>query len=100
MSRDDAMRAIYEAIGRINEMRDPDRHLTCSEETKLYGSGGALDSLGLVTLIMDVEEAVNARGGIQVVLADERAMADRRNPFRDVRALADCVMERVEEGQG
>jgi hypothetical protein len=34
-----------------------------------------------------------------LVLADERAMSQRHNPFRDVRSLADYVMERLNESK-
>jgi acyl carrier protein len=88
---------IYEAIRRTNESRPPYDPLSGSEETVFYGPGGALDSLALVSLILDVEEAVNARWGTSIVLTDERAVAQRRNPFRDVASLADHVMSRLEE---
>ena len=96
MRRDDIVREIYEAIRRANELRGPDDRLACSEETVLFGPGGSLDSLGLVSLILDVEEAVNARTGTGLVLADERAVAQQRSPFRDVRSLADYVVSRLE----
>jgi len=95
VDRDVVVREIYQAIGGINELRDPGDRIACSEETVLYGSGGALDSLGLVSLILDVEQAVNERSGMSLVLADAQAMAQRRNPFRDVRSLADYVMSRL-----
>lgn len=97
MDRDDVLKCIYAAVGRINELREPGQHLACNEETALYGAAGGLDSLNLVSLIMDVEEAVNDRTGGVLVLADERAVSQRRNPFRDVRSLADHVMTRLQE---
>ena len=95
VDRDVVVSEIYQAIGGINELRDPGDRIACSEETVLYGSGGALDSLGLVSLILDVEQAVNERSGTSLVLADARAMAQRQNPFRDVRSLADYVISRL-----
>jgi hypothetical protein len=95
--RDEVLQAIYEAIRRTNEARPTSDPLECAEGTIFYGPGGALDSLGLVSLVLDVEEAVNARWGTAIVLADERAVAQRRNPFRDVAALTDHVMSRLKE---
>jgi hypothetical protein len=95
VDRNIVVREISQAIGRINELRDPDNRIACTEETVLYGSGGVLDSLGLVSLILDVEQAVNERSGANLVLADAQAMAQRHNPFRDVRSLADYVMARL-----
>jgi acyl carrier protein len=69
----------------------------CAEATVLYGREGGLDSLGLVSLILDVEEAVNAQTGRGLVLADEKALAQRRSPFRTVESLADYVMARLDQ---
>jgi hypothetical protein len=52
----------------------------------LFGSGSPLDSLGLVALVIDIEEAFADRG-IALSLTDERAMSQHRNPFRTV-----CVL--------
>jgi hypothetical protein len=95
IGRDAVVREIYQALSRINELRDPDDRIACDEKTVLYGSGGALDSLGLVSLILDVELAVNDLTGGNLVLADAQAMAQRRNPFRDVRSMVDYVMSRL-----
>jgi hypothetical protein len=95
IGRDAVVREIYQALSRINELRGPDDRIACDEETVLYGSGGALDSLGLVSLILDVELAVNDLTGGSLVLADAQAMAQRRNPFRDVRSMVDYVMSRL-----
>jgi hypothetical protein len=98
VDRDTVVREIYLALSRINELRDPGDQIACDEDTVLYGSGGALDSLGLVSLIMDLEMAINERTGGDLVLADAEAMSQRRNPFRDVRRLADYVMSRLGAG--
>jgi acyl carrier protein len=97
MVRDDVVHAVYVAIRSVNQLRKAEDQLLCREETVLYGPGGGLDSLGLVSLILEVEEAVNAQSGLSLVLADAQAMSQRRNPFRDVRSLADYVMSRLEE---
>ncbi|MDD2780477.1 acyl carrier protein [Sulfuricurvum sp.] len=62
-----------------------------SEETKLFGNGGALDSLALVSLIADVEEKIYDTFERAIVLADERAMSQRTSPFRDVGSLCNYV---------
>jgi hypothetical protein len=98
MRYEEAVGEIYGVIRRINEFRDPQDQIACAEDSVLFGPGGHLDSLGLVSLVLDVEEAIDARAGLQLVLADERAMAQRRNPFRDVRSLAEHVMARIDEG--
>jgi acyl carrier protein len=97
MNRDKILQAIFHAIGRTNELREPNQRIACSEDAGLFGSEGGLDSMDLVSLVLDLEEAINSASGIRLVLADERAMARRHSPFRNVRSLADYVQERLEE---
>lgn len=56
--------------------------------TAIYGRRAALDSTQLVSLIVDVEDAVQRAFGVEIVLADERAMSQTRSPFADVATLA------------
>lgn len=66
-----------------------------TEETPLLGDGAPIDSLGLVSVIVQVEERLASSSGVAVSLVDERAMSQRNSPFRTVSALAsyasDCI---------
>ena len=64
-------------------------------DTVLYGETGMLDSLALVSLIADLEAALDERLGVQVALADERAMSRRRSPFRTAGSIVEFVEEVV-----
>jgi acyl carrier protein len=66
-----------------------------TEDTFLIGQGAVLDSMGLVTAILEIEQRLAAEHDVTVVLADERAMSQKNSPFRSVRSLADYVLRRV-----
>src|SRR4051794_40072660 len=68
MTREEIIREIYNALEQANQMRDPHDRIVCAEDTSLYGRDGCLDSLGLVSLIMDVEMAVREQAGTRLVL--------------------------------
>lgn len=57
-------------------------------DTPLFGRDGMLDSLGLVALVVAVEQAIEDQYGVSVTLADERALSERKSPFGTVGALA------------
>lgn len=61
--------------------------------TRLFGEAAALDSIGLVTLIADLEEDIRVATGQAVALADEKAMSRLTSPFRRVDLLAEYVAE-------
>lgn len=63
----------------------------------IFGVGGALDSLGLVNFLADLEYRVAQETGREIVLASERAMSRTRSPFRDVDALTAYVAELLSE---
>jgi acyl carrier protein len=65
------------------------------EDSLLYGEGGPLDSMALVNLIADIEDAVAEKYGVTVTLADERALSAKRSPFRSVADLSQAIMERL-----
>ncbi len=64
-------------------------------ETPLYGQTGVLDSLGLVSLIVGVEQAIEDRFGAPVSLADEKAMSQKHSPYRTVGSLAEFAARQL-----
>ena len=70
---------------------------TLSEDTILFGRDGLLDSVALVSFILDTEEAIRAATGISITLADERAMSQSRSPFRRVSSLVDYAAQLLAE---
>jgi acyl carrier protein len=68
-----------------------------NEDLELLGPGSPLDSIGLVTLIVDVEERVADECNANVTLASESAMSRRQSPFRTVGTFADYVSELVND---
>jgi acyl carrier protein len=71
--------------------------VTPDENTRLLGRSSVLDSMGLVTLIVEVEQRLEADHDLVVVLADDRAMSQTRSPFLSVGTLADYVMQLAAE---
>jgi len=61
----------------------------------LYGNEGVLDSMALVNLIADIEDAVSEKFGASITLADEKAMSARQSPFLNVKTLSQAVLERI-----
>jgi acyl carrier protein len=66
-------------------------------DTHLIGRGSVLDSMGLVTLIVDIEQRLEEECDAVLVLADDRAMSMKKSPFRSVQALTDYVYELMQE---
>jgi len=72
---------------------DLDYNLAEGENTKLFGGDGILDSMGLVSFIVSVEEVLEEEFGLSIVLADDKAMSRRTSPFSRIAYLADYILE-------
>jgi acyl carrier protein len=57
-------------------------------DTRLFGEGGLLDSMALVSLVIAVEQAVEEKYDATVALADEKALSQRSSPYRTIGTLA------------
>jgi acyl carrier protein len=79
---------------------EADLELEFNDETPLFGGGSAIDSLGLVTIITEFETQINDTLDTELVLADDRAMAMQRSPFRTPARLLAFALERLAEAQG
>lgn len=63
--------------------------------TPVFGRNALLDSLGLVSMVVELEQRLDERCGLTIVLADERAMSRRSSPFRSLGALVDYIAEQA-----
>lgn len=82
---------VLNSIAAFNQGLPEDLRIQQAGDAVLFGRGGKLDSLGLVNLILMVEENIEKSCGVQLTLADERAMSQERSPFRTVSSLAEYI---------
>lgn len=96
MDKENIQKIILEALEMANNMRDEGEEIPVSADTELYGSAGHLDSMGLVSFLIDVEEALMDMD-INISLSDERAMSQSNSPFRNVLSLTDYIATLISE---
>jgi len=83
--------ALNESIDDTTEESIKVAILEASDETRLFGGGGVLDSMGVVILLSDLEEKIEDNFEIVLSLANDSAMSRTRSPFRTVKSLAEYV---------
>ena len=84
---------IITSLSELNEELNEPSLENITEQTRLFGGNGALDSLALVSFIADIEESVATKFGKNIVLADEKAMSQKVSPFRTVESLANYIQK-------
>jgi acyl carrier protein len=93
MTDETVERIIFRALESLNGERTPDEQIEISATTRLFGVDAALDSLSLVSLISDVETAINVEYRLTINLADDRAMSRVESPYTSVSTLKDYILE-------
>lgn len=61
------------------------------ESIPLIGTDSPLDSLDLVTLIIELEEKLKEEYNISSTLANEYAMSQKNSPFQTIESLTDYI---------
>jgi len=69
-----------------------------SEETVIVGPGAVIDSIGVVSLIVDIEQRLEMDYQVSLTLANDRAMSQRNSPFRTAGILVDHILATESEG--
>jgi acyl carrier protein len=86
-------KAVYAAVDELNQQLPKGTQVEKEPDAPLYGSSGKLESLDFVTLIMEVEEKINAEFGTDVTIADENLLSKEKSPFSSLRTLIEYLEE-------
>jgi len=97
VDRNGLQSCVLNAIRDLNTQLPPEQQVEESLEARLFGRGAPLDSIGLVNLIVTVEEQLADVLDLNVTLASEKAMSRRTSPFQSVESLLDFIEELIRE---
>lgn len=90
-------------ISTAHELNDQEEVEITSEidkNTELFGRSGILDSMGLVSLVVAVEQVIEEKYNVSVSLADEKALSQKNSPFRTVATLAEYAESLIDAERG
>lgn len=98
MSKKDAVQnIIFTALKTLNEERGADEQIAIGADTALFGPDAVLDSLSLVSVIVDIETQAADEFGQPVSLTDDKAMGRDPVPFVNVSTLTAYILELLGE---
>jgi acyl carrier protein len=90
-------KAVFSAVDELNTQLPAGVSVEKSLDAPLYGAGGKLESLDFVTLIMEVEEKINAEFGTDITIADENLLSKAKSPFSTLRSLMEYLEELLKQ---
>lgn len=91
--------AIAKAYEEIDSQLPEEERVPFSRATPLYGKGGHLDSLALVNFVIAAEKSIEQEFGLFVALADEKALSQKRSPYRTVESFIAYSSKIVRESE-
>jgi len=95
-ANDRILKLIFKGIDSINAMRPKEARFAKQPDVALMGESGGLDSLGMVNLIVAIEQQIEEQFHVSLDLADDEAMSMRDNPFATVGSLANYIAHLLE----
>jgi acyl carrier protein len=87
-------------LNQVEQLRDtlPDNQkFYVNPTTILFGTGSSIDSLSLVSVIVDLEMLFSSEHNIDISLTDDRAMMRDISPFDSIQTLIDYIFELTNE---
>lgn len=93
MTKEDALDIVLRALANLNNERAVGERIDPGPQTRLFGTDSVIDSLSLVSIIVDVEGDASDVLGFPISLSDERAIARQPSPFSTPDSLADYIVE-------
>jgi acyl carrier protein len=91
--------AVFQVVDELNEQLPREQRLEKAEATLISGVGAQLDSLGLVNLIVGVEQKVQDEFNVTVTLTDEAMLSGEQPYLRSIGSLIGFLSS-VVEGNG
>ena len=91
VTREDVSEVINGSIAEVNELRAEDEQISTAIDAALFGENGSLDSLGMVNLIVSLEEKVEERFGTTIMLSDESLWNNVDSPFQTLNKLSEHI---------
>jgi acyl carrier protein len=83
--------SLYASENGIVQLKNP------TLKTVLFGMDSFLDSIGLVTIIVEVESKIFEDLNINVSLSDEKAMSQTHSPFKTIESLTTYIVNSLTE---
>ncbi len=99
MTKQEITAIVINQIEQLNETFPDIQKIIVDENTVLFGNGSSIDSLSLVSVIVDLEMLFSDEHGFDISLTDDRAMTREISPFDSVNSLADYIFEIINEKQ-
>jgi acyl carrier protein len=86
---------VFNTVKEFFENSDYELTASIDKNLRLIGEKSDLDSMGLVSLIVEIEETINEYFNTELIIASEKAMSARTSPFINLEKLISFIEEEL-----
>ncbi len=97
LAKSDAVKLIFSALDSTDDVED-DVKKSKDEATILMGQKSAIDSLGFLSFVSQLEEQISKHQGVEVSLLADVDIDATSSPFRTVGSLAAHLVDVLKAG--
>ena len=84
---------ILDSINEYNDGLSKNEQISSDLDSSIYGGSSNLDSMGLVSFIVGLEQSIEDKFDQSISLADEKAMSQKSSPYKNINSLADYILK-------
>jgi acyl carrier protein len=95
MKREQILEVVINNLKSLVETFPENQKFDVNESTMLFGEGSNIDSLSLVSVIVDLETIFSEEYNFDISLTDDKAMTREISPFDNVGTLTDYISELI-----
>lgn len=95
MERQEILNTVKNQVELLRDTFPQDEQFEVTEEMILFGADSTIDSLSLVSLIVDIETLFFDEFNLEISLTDDNAMMRKISPFSTISTLTDYIFEVV-----
>ena len=93
MDKSKIFEIVLEKLNELNSTFPSNERFQINDETILFGMGSCIDSMSLVSLIVDIEMYFSDSLSREFSLTDDNAMSREKTPFTSVSSLVEYIDE-------
>ena len=97
MDKNELFKIVENQLNVLNDILPDGQKFTVNHDTILFGRGSSIDSMSLVSVIVDLEGYFFDEKGLEISLTDDKAMTREISPFDNVNNLVDYLFEIINE---
>ena len=95
MVKPEIFKIVLEKLDDLNTTLPSNEQFLVSDQTILFGMGSCIDSLSLVSIIVDLEMHFSEILSYELSLTNDNAMSREKSPFTSVSSLVEYIDELI-----